>query len=75
MSVKAGPKKSNLRRTFGLQADKVPEVVVRALARGHLIVRFRLNSMDDIGELDCVLDEEYGDCNGADEQLEKHLAR
>ena len=43
---------------------------MRALARRHLIVRFRLDSMDDIGELDRVLNEEYRDCNRADEQLE-----
>lgn len=47
-------------RTFWLQADKVPEVVVRTLALGNLVMRFGLHRVDDIWEFYGVLDEEYG---------------
>ena len=49
------------RRTFRLQADKVPKIVVRALALGHLIVRLGLHSVNDIGKLNGVLNKEDGD--------------
>lgn len=41
--------------------DEVPEIVVGALGLWNLIVWFRLASVDNIRELDCVLDEEDWD--------------
>lgn len=40
--------------------DKVPEVVVGSLCLGHLVVRLALASVDNVGELHGVLDEEDG---------------
>ena len=45
--------------TLGLKAHVIPEIVVRRLALRYLIVRLRLDSMDKVGKLDTVLDEEY----------------
>ena len=47
--------------TLGLKAHVIPEIVVRRLALRHLIVRLRLDSMDKVGKLDTVLDEEDRD--------------
>lgn len=44
--------------TFRLKAYKIPEVVMRTLASWYLIVRLRLYSVNDIGELDRLLNEE-----------------
>ena len=50
-------------QTLRLQSNKVPEVVVRTLALGDLIVWFRFDGVDDVGELDSILDEEDRDYN------------
>jgi hypothetical protein len=47
--------------TLRLETDVVPEVVVRALALRHLVVRLGLDGVNKVGELDRVLDEEDGD--------------
>lgn len=47
-------------RSLGMVEDKVPEIVVGCLRLGHLVVRLRLASMNDIGELHGILDEEDG---------------
>lgn len=39
----------------------LPEVVVCGLRLGHLAVRLRLASVDDIGKLHSILNEEDGD--------------
>lgn len=45
---------------LGVVELEIPEVVVRSLGLGNLVVRLGLASVDDIGELDGVLDEENG---------------
>jgi len=46
---------------FGGQADEVPEVVVRGLRLGEVAIRFGLGSVDQVGELYGILDEEHRD--------------
>lgn len=46
---------------LGTQTEIVPCVVVSGLGLGHLGVRLRLESMDDIREGDRILNEEDGD--------------
>ena len=46
---------------LGVQGDKIPEGVMRALGLWDVAVRVRFGGVDDIGELDAVLDEEHGD--------------
>ena len=43
-----------------LGAEEVPRRVVRSGGLGNLIVRARLDRVDEIGELDGILDEEDG---------------
>ena len=49
------------KRTLGLQTEVIPEVVVGSLPSRNLIVRLGLHSMDNIGKLDGILDEEDWD--------------
>jgi len=44
--------------TFRLQASKIPKIIVCRLSLRHLIMGFRFNSMNEIGELDRFLYEE-----------------
>jgi len=46
--------------TFGVEVLEVPEIVMSRLSLGYLIVGLRLCSVDNVGELDSVLDEENG---------------
>ena len=48
-------------RRLGLQADEVPERVVRALRLRDLAVGLGLHRVDEVGELQPVLDEEHRD--------------
>lgn len=42
-----------------VKTHKVPSVVMGSLSRGDLVVRFRLDGVDEVDEFDCILDEEY----------------
>jgi len=42
-----------------LEGEEVPEVVMCRLAGRHLVVRFRLDGVNKIGELHSILHEEY----------------
>ena len=53
-------KAAKKRLTFGLEANEVPEVIMRRLPLRNLVVRLGLDSVDDVGEFDRVLDEEDG---------------
>lgn len=44
-----------------LLAEEVPGIVVGGGGLGYLLIRLRLDAVDQIGKLDCVLDEENGD--------------
>ncbi len=44
---------------LGDEADEVPQGVVRGGCLRDLVVRLRLHRMDEVGELDTVLNEEY----------------
>ena len=48
-----------MQRTLGLEASKIPEVVVSALSLRYVIMRLRFHCMNDVRELDGVLDEKY----------------
>lgn len=48
-----------LMHTFGLEADKIPEIVVSRLSCRDFVVRLGLDRMNNVGKLDSVLDEEY----------------
>ena len=47
--------------TLWSQADEVPEVVVCCLSSRAVVMGFRLQGVYNVGELDSILDEEYGD--------------
>jgi hypothetical protein len=44
-----------------MHESEIPKVVVRRLCLGHLVMGLWLNSMDDVGKFDRVLNEKHGD--------------
>lgn len=42
-----------------MEVNEIPEIVVGRLSLGDLVMRFRLHGVDEVGELDCILNEEH----------------
>ena len=47
--------------TFGLKANKIPEIIVSALTLRNIILRLGFHSMNNIGEFNGILNEEHRD--------------
>ena len=45
--------------TFRLKTNKIPKIVVSRLALRNFVMWFWFDGVDDVGELDSILDEEY----------------
>ena len=48
-------------RTFGLEPNEIPEVVMCGLTLGNLVMRLWLYSMNNVGEFNRILNEKDGD--------------
>lgn len=45
--------------TLRLEVEEIPQIIVSGLPLRYFIMRLGFDSMDEVGELDCILDEEY----------------